>query len=132
MQTQLPIDFTRPHAPPFPDGWTSGSAAECAASAIRAEMTFQEMSAERQRISDTGMQRYEAGDRTGLGGPRGHQDCGTPFSVFDWLTDAELERFHQLGLALPTSGEECAAARDRIKARIAARKAAARQVSKAG
>ncbi|MHC5194740.1 hypothetical protein ACYSUW_13395 [Pseudomonas frederiksbergensis] len=129
MQTQLPIDFTRPHAPPFPDGWTSGSAAEDAAIAIRAVMTFEEMSAERQAITDTGMQRYEAGDRTGLGGPRGHQDCGTPFSVFDWLTDAELERFHQLGFALPTSGEERLAARARIQARIATRKAAARKVS---
>jgi len=100
--------------------------------AIRAVMTFEEISAERQAISDLGMHRYEMGDRTGLGGPRGHQDCGTPFSVFDWLTDAELERFHQLGLALPTSGEERVAARDRIQARIAARKAAARQVPKAG
>lgn len=129
MQTQLPIDFTRPHAPPFPDGWTSGSASECAASAIRAVKTFEEMRAERQAITDIGMRRYEDGDRTGLGGPRGNQDCGTPFSVFDWLTDAELERFHQLGLALPTSGEEQQAARARIQARIAARKASRRQVS---
>ncbi|MDF9779050.1 hypothetical protein [Pseudomonas baetica] len=129
MQTQLPIDFTRPHAPPFPAGWSSGSASECAASAIRAVMTFEEMRVERQSITDIGMRRYEEGDRTGLGGPRGHQDCGTPFSVFDWLTDAELERFHQLGLALPTRGEEQLAARARIQARITARKAAHRQVS---
>lgn len=129
MQTQYSIDFTRPHAPPFPEGWTSGSVSECAASAIRAVMTFEEMSFERQAISDLGMRRYDEGDRTGLGGPRGHQDCGTPFSVFDWLTDSELERFHQLGLALPTSGEEQLAARARIEARIAARKAARRQVS---
>lgn len=126
MQTQLFIDFTKPHAPPFPAGWTSGSASEDAAVSIRAVMTFEEMHEERQAITGMGMHRYEVGDRTGLGGPRGHQDCGTPFSVFEWLTDAELERFHQLGLALPTSYEEQQAARARIQARVAARKASRR------
>ncbi|MGE8063748.1 hypothetical protein [Pseudomonas sp. NPDC089569] len=129
MQTQLPFDFTRPHAPPFPVGCMSGTASERAASAIRAVMTFEEMRAERQAITDIGMHRYEVGDRTGLGGPRGYQDCGTPFSVFEWLTDQELERFHQLGLALPTSGEEQQAARARIQKRIAARKSTRRQAS---
>lgn len=80
-------------------------------------------------ITDIGMHRYDVGDRTGLGGPRGHQDCGTTFRVFDWVTGAESERFHQLGLALPTNGEEQQAARGRIQARIAARNAARRQVS---
>lgn len=123
MQTQMIIDLRKPHAPPFTGAGMGGTDSERAAMVIRAEMTFDEISAERQVISDIGMQRYNDGDRTGLGGPRGHQGCGTAFSVLDWLTDAECERFHHLGLALPTSGEEQLAARQRIQERIAKRKA---------
>lgn len=123
MQTQLSIEFTKPHAPVFQSSM-GGTDDECAAVAIRAAMTFDEMTAERQAITDLGMQRYHTGDRTGLGGPRGHQMCGTAFSVLDWLTDAECTRFHHLGLALPTSGEEQQAARQRIQKRLMARRVA--------
>lgn len=77
-------------------------------------------------IPDMGMHRYDAVDRTDVGGPHGNQDCGTALSVFDWVTDAKLERFHQLGLPLPTRGEE-QAARGRIQVRIAARISVRRQ-----
>jgi alkanesulfonate monooxygenase SsuD/methylene tetrahydromethanopterin reductase-like flavin-dependent oxidoreductase (luciferase family) len=122
MQSQLNFEFTKAHAPAF-QGIMGDTCDERAATAIRSEMTFDEMRAERQLITDTGMRRYQDGDRTGLGGARGHQMCGTPFSVMDWLSDAECARFHHLGLALPTSGEEQEAARQRIQERLKARRA---------
>lgn len=90
---------------------------------VRAAMTYEEIVEERQALTDRGMKRFEDGDRTGLGGARGHQGCGTPFSVFDWFTDEELQRFHVLGLALPSSGELVRDARQRIQERIALRRA---------
>lgn len=91
--------------------------------AVRAVMTYDEIVDERQSLTYRGMNRFEIGDRTGLGGARGHQGCGTAFSVLDWFTDDELHRFHILGLALPSSGELVRDARQRIQERIAKRRA---------
>jgi hypothetical protein len=96
---------------------------ECEAYALRSVMTYDEMVVERQALTDRGMKRFEDGDRTGLGGVRGHQGCGTAFSVLDWFTDEELHRFHILGLALPSNGELARDARQRIQERIAMRRA---------
>jgi hypothetical protein len=92
------------------------------AQSVRAVMTTEEIEAERQSLTDRGMYRFEIGDRTGLSGARGHQGCGTAFSVLDWFTDEELHRFHILGLALPSSGELVRDARQRVQERIAKRR----------
>lgn len=102
------------------------------ANAVRIVMTNEEIVVERQTLTDRGMNRFEMGERTGLGGARGHQGCGTAFSVLDWLTDEELHRFHILGLALPSSGELARDARQRIQERIAKRRGKTIQLEEAG
>lgn len=42
--------------------------------------------------------------------------------VFEWMTDAELDRFQILGLTFPSTATLRDEARARVKARIAARK----------
>jgi len=94
------------------------------AAAVRVSLTVDQITAERERITQTAKARYEAGDRTGLNGPRGHYMCGDSVGVqvFEWMTDAELDRFHILGLAFPSTATLRDEARARVKARIAARK----------
>lgn len=88
-------------------------------------MTIEQILAERHALSEVSKARFEAGDNTGLPEPSGHYMCGDAagIRVLDWMTQDERSRFHLLGLALPTIGEEREAARGRIAARIAARKA---------
>jgi len=131
MQSQFNFEPT-PIALPIPNAGTGYTSDEQIVAAIRSSMTFEEMGIERQQLTDRGMQRYRDGDRTGLGGPRGHQGCGTAFFVLDWFTDEELKRFHVLGLALPTTGEEVAAAQQRIRDRIALRRGLKSQVQHCG
>jgi hypothetical protein len=122
MQSQFDFGTTVSPTQPAPSAGSRRTDPELEAAAIRASMTLEEISAERQLLTDRGNQRYHDGDRTGLGGPRGHQGCGSAFFVFDWMTDDEVARFHALGLAMPTSGELVEAARQRIMDRIAMRR----------
>lgn len=46
-----------------------------------------------------------------------------PGAGVDWLSSEERAKYHELRMQLPTFAEERTAAEDRIKARIAARKA---------
>ncbi|MCU9529332.1 hypothetical protein [Pseudomonas mosselii] len=95
------------------------------AAAVRKELSFEAIRAEREAITQSSKARYEAGDRTGLPSPSGHYMAGDAAGmiVIDWMTEAERARFHVLGLALPTAGEEREAARLRIQNRISARRA---------
>lgn len=122
MQSQFYFEPTDSLARPITGTRIPYRNPELEAAAIRASMTLEEISAERQRLTDRGNQRHHDGDRIGLGGPRGHQGCGSAFFVFDWMTDEEVDRFHALGLAMPTSGELVEAARQRIQDRIALRR----------
>ncbi|KZN20470.1 MULTISPECIES: hypothetical protein [Pseudomonas] len=123
MQSQFDFEASTPRALTPPGAGMNCTASECEVAAIRSSMTEEQISAERQLLTDRGMHRYDTGDRTGLGGPRGHQGCGSAFFVLDWFTDDELARFHHLGLALPSTGELVGAARQRIRYRIALRRA---------
>lgn len=97
---------------------------EAQADQIRATMSVAAITAERHSLTETSKARYQAGDRVGLSEPSGHYMAGDSAGciVLDWMTSAERLRFHLLGLALPSFGEERLAARCRIQARIAARK----------
>ncbi|MBM5458571.1 hypothetical protein H8F21_13460 [Pseudomonas sp. P66] len=109
----------------YPAGDIGMPSDEILAEAIRKEMSVEAISAERETLTQASKARYEAGDRTGLPAPSGHYMAGDAAGmlVLDWMTQAERTRFHVLALALPTSGEEQEAARLRIQARIAARRA---------
>lgn len=93
--------------------------------AVRKELSYEAICAEREAITQASKARYEAGDRTGLPSPSGHYMAGDAAGmiVIDWMTEAERARFHVLGLALPTAGEEREAARLRIQNRVTARRA---------
>lgn len=101
------------------------TASEEEAYGIRNQMTVAAICAERHAICARSATRYETGDREGLSAPGGHYMAGDAMGVrvLDWMTADERARFHLLGLALPTAGEEQEAARARVQARIAARRA---------
>lgn len=103
---------------------TAGASDEALAQQIRTSLSADAITAERHALTETSKARYEAGDREGLAEPSGHYMAGDSAgcTVLDWMTGAERLRFHLLGLALPSFGEERLAARSRIQARIAARK----------
>lgn len=91
---------------------------------MRAQYSFEQMSAGMAAIIELAEQRQQFGVRglLGLGGPRTYQDVGTQPSVMDWMHEHELKRINQIKLSLPSAGEEMLAARERIQQRIAARR----------
>ena len=97
---------------------------------LRARMSPAEMEAEIQALGDLAAARWEHGDFCLLGlnplsSAYGSIDSGITLEA--WLHDHERKRMNALKCALPTAPELAAAARERIKARIAARKGRARK-----
>lgn len=123
MQLALSLSLSSAVSSYLPTGTLTGSEQE--AYALRNQMTVAEICAERTAICERSAIRYETGDREGLSAPGGHYMSGDAMGVrvLDWMTADERARFHLLGLALPTAGEEQEAARVRIQERIAARRA---------
>lgn len=67
-------------------------------------------------LEATAAARRDAGDATGLT-PFGGSNVEGRTTLLDWMTDAERERFHELRLSLPSSGQQQADARARLAAR---------------
>ncbi|RMM39060.1 hypothetical protein QO021_28820 (plasmid) [Pseudomonas amygdali pv. lachrymans] len=107
-----------------PAHYTALTSDESKALDIRNYMSVEAITTERHALTELSRARYETGDRVGLTEPSGHYMAGDAAgcSLMDWMTAAERLRFHLLGLALPTFGEERLAARIRIQARIASRR----------
>ncbi|WP_284184488.1 hypothetical protein [Pseudomonas rhodesiae] len=107
-----------------PQPSTAVTSDEAHAQEIRSSLSVDAITAERHSLTEISKSRYETGDRAGLAEPSGHYMAGDSAgcTVLDWMTAAERLRFHLLGLALPSFGEERLAARFRIQERIAARK----------
>ncbi|WP_155007426.1 MULTISPECIES: hypothetical protein [Pseudomonas syringae group] len=107
-----------------PQTSTAVTSDEAHAQEIRSSLSVDVITAERHSLTEISKARYETGDRAGLAEPSGHYMAGDSAgcTVLDWMTAAERLRFHLLGLALPSFGEERLAARSRIQERIAARK----------
>lgn len=82
MQSQFDFEASTPIALPSPGAVMGCTASECEVAAIRARMTEEQISAERQQLTDRGMHRYDTGDRTGMGGPRGIKNVDLPFSYW--------------------------------------------------
>ncbi|EMM5100257.1 hypothetical protein ACK249_003601 [Pseudomonas aeruginosa] len=98
---------------------------ERAAEIIRQALTPEQISAELNRISDVANNRETFGDYGSF--LFHHNRTGYPCvdhatTAMNWMYAHESKRVHQLKLALPSQGECVAAARERIQARIAARK----------
>ncbi|HBO1619903.1 TPA: hypothetical protein L4F62_006464 [Pseudomonas aeruginosa] len=98
---------------------------ERAAEIIRQALTPEQISAELNRISDVAKNRETFGDYGSF--LFHHNRTGYPCidhatTAMNWMYAHESKRVHQLKLALPSQGECVAAARERIQARIAARK----------
>ncbi len=98
---------------------------ERAANMIRLALTPEQISAELNRISDVANNREAFGDYGAF--LFNHARSGYPCidhatTAMNWMYAHESKRVHQLKLALPSQGECIAAARERIQARIAARK----------
>ncbi len=98
---------------------------ERAAVFIRQALTPDQISAEIDRISGIANSRECFGDYGAF--LFDHSRTGYPCfdhaaNAMNWMYAHETKRVHQLKLALPSQGECIAAARERIQARIAARK----------
>ncbi|WP_439126127.1 MAG: hypothetical protein ACNJA3_27550 (plasmid) [Pseudomonas rhizophila] len=115
---------TTPVLEAIPQPSSAVTSDEAHAQVIRSSLSVDAITAERHSLTEISKARYETGDRAGLAEPSGHYMAGDSAGciVLDWMTSAERSRFHLLGLALPSFGEERLAARSRIQERIAARK----------
>lgn len=67
-------------------------------------------------LEATAAARRDADDATGLT-PFGGSNVEGRTTLLDWMTDAERERFHELRLSLPSSGQQQTEARARLAAR---------------
>lgn len=97
---------------------------------IRANMTQPEILAEFNNIWQLAQKRFDSNSPPlrCIRSPYPLVDSGSPLMHL-WLTEFESLYVHRLKLALPTSGEDVLAAKERIRQRIAARKSVSKSFS---
>lgn len=106
---------------------------ERAASHIRQGLSPEQISAEINRISELAAEREEFGDYAAFSFEyvsNGYACIDSARSALNWMYEHERKRINQLKLALPSQAECVIAARQRIQARIAARKNRAAQAGR--
>lgn len=94
---------------------------------LRERMSYEAISAEIDRICQLSKERDAFGQFSvlGLTAAEGGYSCVySGDSLLNWLHPHERQRLNQLKMAMPTSAEAAVEARERIKARLAQRKAA--------
>lgn len=101
---------------------------------LRSHLSAEEILAQLNQLSDLGAQRHAHGDRASMAlfHARAFYDAGAPLHLNDWMHPHEAHRLHQLRLALPTVTEEAEAARQRIAARVHARRGQAADYPRGG